>query len=109
GMGKGEGERGGFVECVDRVGADEPLGGIGEDHVELLGQIVGERQAGGEIVFEIGFLAAKGVVSARAQRAPASRVVVGAIAWRGTIGLALLTCSVAAGSGCIARSPVRAR
>jgi len=56
-----------FVEGVDQVGADEPLGGIGDDHVELLGQIVGERQAGGDIVFEVGILAAEGVVCARAQ------------------------------------------
>ena len=55
------------------MGADQPLGGIGDDDLQLLGQVIRQRAAGGDEVLEIGVLAAERVVACAAAARPSRR------------------------------------
>ena len=69
----------GLVDRVNQMGADQPFGRIRDDDVQLLGQIVGQRQACRNEILQVGVLAAEGIVRTRSQRRPPANIGTGAL------------------------------
>jgi hypothetical protein len=95
-----------LVHHVDEVSADQPLGGLRDQHLQLLVEMVCKRAAGRHEVLEVSVLAAERVVGSWLERSPARRIGFGRIAFaaRAFLG-ALLRVSVDK-HGYIRRAPV---
>ena len=58
-----------LVEVIDEAAGDQPFGGVVYDQVDLIGQMVGQRDLGGHILVDIGRLAAQRAALAFGPRA----------------------------------------